>query len=202
MARRVRNDSFVTEDGRDVAIRPFALGDLDRMTTFVNQIVKEKKTNRDLGISSFDKRATRAFEGKFLRSMIALEKDRKAVARAAFSSGKMVGTCTIRRREQSDMRHVGLFGIVVLDGYRGVGLGERLMREVLQAARSMGIWLVELEVLTMNRGAMHLYEKGGFRASGVVPGKIVRDGRELDIMVMYADLRGTDKSPSGRRRER
>lgn len=189
MGKPLPSTRFAAKDGRQVLIRPFAARDLDAMTSFVNRLVKEKKVNRDLGIGSFDKRATKAFERKFLRSMIESERKKAAVTRAAFADGMLVGESTLRRREQKDMRHGGLFGIVVLDGYRGLGIGEKLMSELLRGARDIGVWFVELEVIAINRAAIGLYKKMGFRTAGVLPGKILRDDRELDIVVMYADLR-------------
>jgi ribosomal protein S18 acetylase RimI-like enzyme len=190
---------FRTKDGREVLLRPLALGDVNALVPFVNRLAKEKKMNRDLGIGSFDGRVTRKFEKGFLDSIVAAEKERLAVTMAAFAGRELVGECTLRRRERRDTRHTGVLGIVILDEYRGVGVGEKLMAEVLQRARRIGVWLVELEAMEINRGAIHLYEKLGFRRVGVVPGKILRDGRELDIVVMFADLRRTDKSsPAGR----
>jgi ribosomal protein S18 acetylase RimI-like enzyme len=113
---------------------------------------------------------------------------------AAFVGMKMIGACTVRRREPKDIRHTGLLGVTVLEDYRGVGVGERLITEVLKAAYRIGIWLIELEAITVNESAIHLYEKVGFRKVGVVPSKFIRNGRHLDTLLMYIDLRGTDKS--------
>ena len=199
MGTSVSETRFKTKDGREVEVRPPKLVDAAAMTAFVNQLAKEKKVNRDLGIASFDSRATVAFERRWLRSIIQATKRETAVTMVAFSSGKLVGECTLRRQERRDMRHTGVLGIVVLRDFRGVGLGKDLMKVVLRSARRMGVWLVELEVMAINRAAIRLYKKVGFRAAGVIPGKILRDGRELDMVVMFADLRGTDKFPRRRR---
>ena len=47
----------------------------------------------------------------------------------------------------------------------------------------------ELEVFALNDKARRLYERHGFKEVGVVPGKIRRGRRRLDIVVMYANLR-------------
>jgi len=180
---------FATKDGRTLIIRPFADSDLDSLLKFANSLVREKKTNRDLGITSFDKRLSRDFERKFLNSTLEGMKNRKVVSVAAFSGRELVGECLIRGRESSDLAHTGLLGIVVLDRYRGVGLGKKLAGDALQAARKVGIWLVELEVLGINQRAIRLYEKLGFRRVGIVPDKVCRGGRYVDMVVMYADLR-------------
>ncbi len=180
---------FRTSDDRKVVLRTLRRNDIDAMLKFANALVREKKTNRDLGIISFDRWLTKKEEGRFLRMVIDGVKRKNVVSLAAFADGKMVGHCDLRRRLPRDVRHSGVFGIVILDGYRGVGIGERMMGEALREARRVGIWLVELTVFAANARAIHLYEKLGFSRVGVVPGKMLRDGRHLDEVVMYADLR-------------
>ena len=87
------------------------------------------------------------------------------------------------------------------DGYRGVGLREKLMSEALLRARGIGISLVQLAVFGNNSVTTGLYARMGFRRSGAIPGKTVRDGRQLDEVTMYADLRAIDKSSSQPRRK-
>ena len=190
-----KGEAFITRDGRTVALRPFKKSDADEMLRFANSIVREKRKNRDLGIAAFDKRLTRAFERKFLDTTIKGMRDRQVVSVAAFSGGNLVGECMMRRREPRDLSHTALLGIVIQDSYRGVGLGEELMRRALLGARKIGVWLVELEVISINHHAIRLYEKMGFHRVGVIPNKVQRDGRLIDIVVMYADIRQTINPP-------
>jgi ribosomal protein S18 acetylase RimI-like enzyme len=190
-----KSEEFTTRDKRTITLRSLASTDIDGLLRFANAIVREKKENRDLGIASFDKRLTKRFERKFLRATIESVKKKTGVNVAAFAGGKLVGECMVRGREPDDLRHTGLLGIVILKEYRGVGLGEKLMLEILREARRIGIWLVELEVMAINKRVIHLYERIGFRKVGIVPNKIQRDGRHLDIVTMYADLRETINPP-------
>lgn len=187
---------FKTSDDRLVVLRALRKTDLDAVVRFANTLVREKKTNRELGVVSFDKRLTRKEERNFLRVITEGVRKGEVVSLGAFAEAKMVGHCDVRRRKSGDFRHAGTLGMVILQGYRGVGIGERLMIEVLRQALRKGIWLVELTVFATNEKAIHLYEKGGFRKVGVVPNKFLRDGRHVDEVVMYADLRGSDKSDS------
>ena len=187
--------------GSRCVLRGLQSSDLDGAIAFANGFVREKKSNRDLGLVGFDQRVTRAKEGKWLRGIVDAVKKREAVSVAAFVGGKMVGHCDVRRRGSADERHAGVLGIAVLDGYRGVGIGRNLMAEALRRARGIGLELVELQVFANNEAAMALYGKMGFKKAGVIPNKIRRGRRRLDEVAMYADLRGTDKSPSARRGE-
>jgi ribosomal protein S18 acetylase RimI-like enzyme len=78
---------------------------------------------------------------------------------------------------------------VICDGFRGVGIGEKLTEEVLRESGRIGVWLVELTVFAINVSARRLYEKMGFVRVGVVPDKVVRGDRHFDEVIMYADLR-------------
>jgi ribosomal-protein-alanine N-acetyltransferase len=76
--------------------------------------------------------------------------------------------------------------IAVREPYRGRGLGERLLRELMRTARWMGARRMTLEVRVSNGVAQGLYRKLGFVPSGVRPG-YYSDNRE-DALIMWADL--------------
>jgi len=180
---------FVTSDGRRCVLRAPIARDLNGLTRFANAFAKEKHNNPDLGLVSFDRRLTREQEGRWLREIIEGVAREEAVSVAAFVGGRVVGHSAIHRRRFKDDRHSGVFGIAVLDGYRGVGIGEKLMGEVLDRAWRIGIQLVELDVFSNNVAAIRLYEKMGFKKAGTIPDKIFRRGRYYDEDVMFLDLR-------------
>jgi len=180
---------FQTKDGVSITIRTLKRGDLDALLRFAAIISKEKATNPSLGIVSLDHRPTRREEKEFLGSIIKGVRERNVVSLAAFSGREIVGHADVWRRKPKDVRHTGVFGIIIRDGYRDVGIGERLMREVLNQSRRLGVWLVELTVFSFNDRAIHVYERMGFNRVGTVPHKIVRRGRHIDEIAMYADLR-------------
>jgi ribosomal protein S18 acetylase RimI-like enzyme len=192
---------FQSRDGRWVVLRPLKRNDVQAMIRFANTLSREKKANPNLAITSLDKRVTEEDERKSLNRIIAGRRTEDEISLGAFHGDRMVGHCHVSRRKQQDVRHTGVYGISVIEGYRGVGIGTRLTEEVLREASRMGLWLIELEVMGMNKAAIGLYEKIGFRKAGIIPNKVLRKGRHIDIVVMYADLRGTDKFPPQRRRE-
>ena len=72
--------------------------------------------------------------------------------------------------------HVGVLGMALLPEFRGQGLGERLMREALDAARVFGLHRVELTVREDNKNAIALYRKIGFEVEGLMREAIKVDG--------------------------
>ncbi len=191
---------FESHDGRRVTVRALKRSDLGSLLKFAGTILREKAGDPDFGIISLDTRPTRAEEREFLGKIIRGIARHEVASLAAFVDGELVGHADVWRRRPRDVRHTGVFGIIVRDGYRNVGIGERLMREVLEQSRRQGVWLVELTLFATNDRAAQLYEKLGFVKVGTVPGKFLRRGRQIDEVVMYADLRRTDKSSRKRRR--
>lgn len=76
--------------------------------------------------------------------------------------------------------------IAVRKRMRGKKLGERLMIELQATARFLGAVKMTLEVRASNMIAQHLYEKLGFRPSGVRRG-YYSDNME-DAIIMWAEL--------------
>ncbi len=179
---------FKTDDGRTITLRPLRRGDLDALVPFANSFVRERKRNRELGITSMERRMTRTDEKKFLDKTLQDEAKRRRVSVAAFDGDRLVGHCDVVGKTSRDERHTGLLGIVVVEGYRGVGLGEKMVRTALGQAPKLGIWAIELEVFATNAPAKHLYEKLGFKTVGIIPKKVLRDGRFTDIVLMYIHL--------------
>lgn len=180
---------FQTRDARWIVLRALKRNDIRAVTRYANTLVREKKTNADLGIVSLEKRVTEREERKFLNRIIAGRRTEDEISLAAFDGSKMIGHCHVSRRKQRDVRHTGVYGISILGEYRGVGIGTKITEEILRMASRKGVWLVELEVMRINEAAIGLYEKMGFQKAGVIPNKILRKGRHIDIVVMYADLR-------------
>lgn len=88
---------------------------------------------------------------------------------------RVVGWCDIAASPLAGFRHNGRLGMGLLADYRGRGLGERLARTAITAARGAGMERIELEVFASNDRAIALYVRLGF----VVEGTRVRS-RKLD----------------------
>lgn len=65
------------------------------------------------------------------------------------------------------LREAELGNIAVVSGWRGQGIGGRLLRWVVESARARGTERLFLEVRESNRAAQTLYERHGFVQVGV-----------------------------------
>lgn len=92
------------------------------------------------------------------RFMVTTSDDDLDASRVAVVDGEPAGICKLAIR--GDRGWIG--GIGVATAHRGTGVGEALMREVIDVARSRGLRELWLEVLTPNVPAIRLYEKLGF----------------------------------------
>jgi ribosomal-protein-alanine N-acetyltransferase len=82
-----------------------------------------------------------------------------------------------------DEAHVTNVG--VLPEYRGLGVGELLMRSLMAAAKTRGAKKMTLEVRKSNYVAQNLYSKLGFEPIGIRRGYYL-DDRE-DAVIMWKD---------------
>lgn len=58
--------------------------------------------------------------------------------------------------------------LAVLDGYRGMGVGHKLLDRVTQFAREEGFDTMELKVNARNEGAIRMYQNYGFRKESIL----------------------------------
>jgi len=97
---------------------------------------------------------------------------------------RVVGWCDVHRSPREGFRHVGHLGMGLLPGYRGRGLGRRLMEAAIARAWEAGLERIELEVFASNSPARALYEKLGFVTEGVRRRARKLDGRYDDNVFM------------------
>jgi acetyltransferase len=94
-----------------------------------------------------------------------------AVVEEPDSRLRIVAVATLGFQQGVARRHRAEFDIVVHDDYQGRGLGTMLTQHMIDLARERGLSKVYLKTATQNLGAIHVYEKLGFR----IEGRLVRE---------------------------
>jgi len=172
---------FKAKDGREVVLRESRWEDLGDLLEFINLLVVE---GADI---CREKVVTREEEADWLgRRLAAMEKG-EVINIAAEVDGRVVANSEVTRRG-GIMNHVGLLGIAIKDGYRGIGLGSELMKALIEESRKAGLKVLFLDVFDTNSVAKQLYVKSGFKEAGRIPKAILKKGRYIDLIRMTLEL--------------
>ena len=144
--------------------------------------------NKELGLTLFRKKPTYESEIDWFAGAYKGFLNGSKIAKVAEVGGKVVGLCDISTsRPDSEMDHVGLLGIAIMDGHRSSGIGTALIGAALKEARAK-FEIVRLGLFAGNARAMALYKKMGFVEYGRMPRAIKRGKRYFDEVFMYMDF--------------
>ena len=104
--------------------------------------------------------------------------------------GKLAGNCQISFRSGLKDRHRASVAIALLQEFWGLGIGTRMFREMFEIAREReGVRQIELDFVEGNVRARALYEKMGFRITGLKPDAIrLKDGCFVNEYMMVKTL--------------
>jgi ribosomal protein S18 acetylase RimI-like enzyme len=103
---------------------------------------------------------------------------------AVSANSEVVGWCDVTPMTRPTQAHRGVFGLGLLPQFRGQGIGTRLIKKALAAARAFGLHRVELTVRESNAGAIELYKKAGFAIEGVQRDAVLVDGVYENVVCM------------------
>ena len=105
--------------------------------------------------------------------------------------GKVAGNCQIVWTQGMKTRHRATVAIALLKEFWNQGIGTRPFQEMIRIAEeNEHILQMELDFVEGNTRARALYEKMGFRITGVKPNAIrLRDGTLLNEYSMVKEIR-------------
>lgn len=109
----------------------------------------------------------------------------------ALDGDKVVGWCHIRLQGHPTLNHVGSLVMGLAPGYRGKGIGTRLIRQCLLHAQRRKLEYVRLQVYASNKGALKLYGKMGFRREGLLKNARKYQGIYQDIVCMVKKMKSS-----------
>ncbi len=176
-------------DGKTVSLRPMSRDDLDRLLTFVNGLVDDKKTGKGASVfTGFEKRVSRREEKKYLADQLTAVKKGHSISVLAEADGRIVGNGNVDPGPYNETRHHAHLGLTILADYRGKGIGREMVKVLLLEARRVGLKSIEVEFLSTNDAAIRTYRKAGFKEVGRIPRKVFRDGRFFDSVIMVKSI--------------
>jgi ribosomal protein S18 acetylase RimI-like enzyme len=177
------------DDRRKVVLRQPNRRDAEKLLVFINELVNEKRRAKDSQLyTGFESTFTMKQEGAWLEELLSEIRNGKIISVVAEVDGKIVGNGEIVRGEYKETKHHGRLALSIHGTHRGLGVGREMLRTLLAEARRQGLKNVHVEFLARNRQAVSAYEKAGFKEVGRIPGKVYRDHRLLDAMIMARTL--------------
>jgi len=99
-------------------------------------------------------------------------------------SGLLVGRLSLTRDPHPASSHVADLGLMVAASHRRRGIGRALLEQAASWGRGAGVRKLELHVFPWNAPALRLYEAFGFEREGLRRGHYVREGEEVDAILM------------------
>jgi RimJ/RimL family protein N-acetyltransferase len=109
----------------------------------------------------------------------------------AYESGTLAGFASLHHNDVLWTRHVGEVRTIVGAAYRNMRLGVRLVEEIFEVAKDIGLKKVTAQMTSDQRGARAAFERIGFRPEALLSDYVIDgEGRLHDMLIMSYDIDG------------
>lgn len=182
----IQEFEFILKDGRKAIIRSPKEEDIQGMLDYLYKSAEE--TDFVLRYPEECSRYTPEGEKELFERIN--ESDTGAML-VCVVEGKVAGNCQITWNNRIKTRHRASVAIALLKDYWNQGIGTRLFQELIKIAESNeNILQMELEFIEGNTRARALYEKMGFRITGVGVNAVrLKDGTLLNEYHMIREIK-------------
>lgn len=160
-----------------IRIRPAQPGDAGPLVELASQVSGEEGA----WLLASEARRSVGEERRYLR---AVRRHPDAAVYVVVDGDAIVARLSLARDPHPASRHVADLGLMVAASHRRRGIGRALLEQAVVWARSAGVTKLELHVFPWNEPAIHLYETFGFTREGLRRGHYVRDGMQVDAILM------------------
>lgn len=173
---------FLTKKDRQVTIRLPKKDDLDELLRYINELVDEDTT------IMMNEKVSKKEEKEYLEGVLKAIRNKEGFSLLAFYKGKLVANVSVERRKYRQS-HLGSLGISVRKDFRDEGLGTELIRQAIVLSKDfLKLKLLVLNVFAVNKKAIYLYERMGFKKCGKWPKGVLYQGKYIDDTLMYLNL--------------
>jgi RimJ/RimL family protein N-acetyltransferase len=109
----------------------------------------------------------------------------------AYDGTRLAGWASLHHNEVLWTRHVGEIRTIVGADYRSIRLGARLVEEIFEIARDLGLKKITAQMTSDQRGARATFERIGFRPEALLADYAIdSEGRTHDMLIMSYDIDG------------
>ncbi len=164
---------IMLRDGDKVSVRPLEPDDKIRLLEFFERIPEEERYYLKENVAS----------AKVVHGFTVNMDFTKVIPIIALSNNAIVADATLHLNRTPARHHLGEVRVVVDPAYREVGLGGRLIREILDIAANLGLTKVIFELVAQReKEAVCAAERVGFKEVATL------EGRVKDFWGNYQDL--------------
>ena len=183
---KIQDIEFTLKDGRKALIRSPRDEDIRGMLDYL--YISAGETEFILRYPEECREYTPEFEKAFIDRVNASDSE---IMLLCLVEGKMAGNSRILWNTDIKTRHRANIGIALMSEYWNLGIGTKLFQEMIRIAEENEYILqLELDFIEGNARARALYEKMGFRITGVKPNAIrLKDGTLLNEYSMIREIR-------------
>jgi ribosomal protein S18 acetylase RimI-like enzyme len=169
-------------------IRELKPSDFGDMVEVFFSFFPEAEADLSFGLLLYKEKPTVEDERKWFEGTLKGIAEGNVIMVMAEADSRVVGWCDVRRlAPKTPVDHRGVLGICVKKEFRGRGIGEALIGEVVERCKGK-FEVIELTVLSGNEKAIMLYERFGFKKYGARRNAVKRAGRYFDEDLMDLKL--------------
>jgi L-amino acid N-acyltransferase YncA len=162
----------------DVSVRPAAGEDAAAICVIYNQGIEDRLATLETERRTPDER----------RQWLAARGPRHPVI-VAETGGQVIGWASLNVfNPRPAYGHVADLSVYIERGWRGRGVGRRLLDRLVALDRELGYHKLVLAAFPFNAAGVALYGRCGFREVGVYREQGMLDGRWVDVVVMERRL--------------
>jgi RimJ/RimL family protein N-acetyltransferase len=168
-------------DGTEVILRPLVEEDQARLLEFFRRVPEGERYYLKENVAS----------PEVIQDWTSNLDYRRVIPIIALTGDKIVADATLHRSNSRSRQHIGEIRIVVDPNYREVGLGRRLIQELLDIAAMLGLHKVIFELVALReKAAIAAAESVGFREVAVLK-EWIQDilGEYQDLVIMEMPLK-------------
>ena len=159
----------------DIAVRAAAAEDAAAICAIYNQGIEDRLATLETGLRTPDER----------RQWMSARGPRHPVIVAEAADAGVVGWASLNSfNPRPAYDHVADLSVYIERGWRGKGVGRRLLDRLVELGQAIGYHKVVLAAFPFNAAGMALYERMGFRTVGIYREQGQLDGRWVDVIVM------------------
>jgi acetyltransferase len=164
---------FQLSDGTNITIRPIRPEDANLEKDFHNRLSERTKYFRFM-------QALQELTPEMIVRFTQIDYDREMAFVAVSEDAKMPNELGVGRYLMNPDGHSVEFALVVADDSQHLGIGSRIMKALIQSAKSKGVLFFEGEVLVVNKPMLSLVKKLGFSVENIADdNEVVRVVKDL-----------------------